>query len=154
MKTPEEPAAANQNQAEKEKKKPYDGAFSKATSELLFVLLPFVVIAITLAHRGELRTILSIPEWSIVSAVIIGQTITKLASATLGRTGLKKERIVLVMSILLVCMLVPVLIILAIVLTSPTISKALAVTQAIFFVLSAFLFWAASGGEGSAQSPS
>jgi hypothetical protein len=107
----------------------------------LFVLLPFIVIGITLAHRDEFRTILFIPEWSIVSSVIVGQSIVKLASASMGERKVKKEAIVLIMSILLVCFLVPILVTLAIVLTSTFISTALAVTQAVFFLLSIVIFW-------------
>jgi len=39
-----------------------------ASSELLFVLLPFLVIAIVLSHKGSLATIFFLPEWSLVSA--------------------------------------------------------------------------------------
>lgn len=119
-------------------------AFASASSELLFVLLPFIVIGITLAHRGEFRTILFIPEWSIVSAVVAGQTIVKLASAGIGKTNVKKEAIVLIISLLLVCLLVPILIILAIALTSQGISTSLAVIQAFLFLLSVALFWTTS----------
>jgi hypothetical protein len=118
--------------------------FSSATTELLFVLLPFIVIGITLAHRAEFRTILFIPEWSIVSAVIVGQSIVKLASASVGRINVKREPVILVLSVLLVCLLAPILVILSIALTSPRISITMALAQAIFFALSAVIFWSAS----------
>ena len=63
---------------------------TSALSELLFVFLPFIVIAITLAHQGELGSILSIPEWSIVTAVITGQAIVKFASFGIGRTAVHR----------------------------------------------------------------
>jgi hypothetical protein len=88
--------------------------------------------------------VLFIPEWSIVSAVIVGQTIVKLTSAGIGRTNVKKEAVILIISVLLVCLLVPVLIILAIALTSPGISMTLAIIQAVLFLLSAGLFWTVS----------
>jgi hypothetical protein len=125
----------------KEKKEHY--ALSAATSELLFVLLPFIVIAITLGHRGELGTIFFMPELSIVSSVISGQAIVKFAQTTMGRK-VKKPRAVLVISALLVCLLVPVLVILSIVLSSQSISIPLAVTQTFIFILSAFVFWLAT----------
>ncbi len=114
-----------------------------AFSEMLFVVLPFIVIAMTLGHRGELRTILFLPEWSIVSAVIVGQTIVKLASATIGRR-VHKEMIGLWLSILLVCLLVPILVVLAIVLTAEKVSVTLAATQAVLFLLAATVFWTAT----------
>src|ERR1700756_3515315 len=88
-------------------------SFTSASTELMFVLLPFIVIGIALAHMGEFRTLLFIPEWSIVSAVIVGQSIVKVASSSIGRVNVDKEWIVLAISILLVCLLVPILIILA-----------------------------------------
>lgn len=116
---------------------------TSALSELLFVFLPFIVIAITLAHQGELGSILSIPEWSIVTAVITGQAIVKFASFGIGRTAVHKQNIVLILSILLVCLLVPILVILAIVLTSSKISITLKATQAVFFGLGIIAFFVA-----------
>lgn len=103
-----------------------------AVSELMFVVLPFIVIAITLAHRGELKTIFFLPEWSIVSAVIMGQSIVKWASIAIGNKVSFKEGIVFILSALLVVGLVPILIVLAIVLTADKVSIGLAYTQAIF----------------------
>jgi hypothetical protein len=119
-------------------------AWTNASSELLFVFLPFIVIGMTLAHQGKFCTILFIPEWSIVSAVIAGQAIVKLVSASVGKKSLHKENFVLVISLLLVGILVPVLTILAIVLTSPNVSVKLAVAQAVLFILSGIVFWGAS----------
>jgi hypothetical protein len=120
--------------------------FLPAASELLFVLLPFIVIGIALAHRGEIRTIFFIPEWSIVSAVIAGQAIVRVASASIGTTVVK-PKIILIISILLVCLLVPILSILAIALTSPSVSTSLAVTQSVFFLLSLVVYFFSSAFE-------
>jgi hypothetical protein len=127
-------------------------AFTSASSELLFVLLPFIVIAITLAHRSEFRTIFFIPEWSIVSAVIVGQSIVKMASSSAGNVAVNKENAVLVISILLVCLLVPVLVTLAIILTSENVSMTMASSQATLFVISGFVFWVASATESVTKS--
>jgi hypothetical protein len=97
-------------------------ALSSASAELLFVVLPFIVIGIALAHEGLFRTIVFIPEWSIVSAVIVGQAIVRFASVGIGRANIKRENSVLVLAALLVCLLAPILTVLAIVLTSPNIS--------------------------------
>ncbi len=136
----EEEKQRQHKEAEKQKDR---RAAIRATSELLFVFLPFIVIGITLMHRGEFPSIFFIPEWSIVSAVVTGQAIVKLASAGIGRAHVRKESIVLVISALLVCLLVPVLIILAITLTSPNVSRNLAITQAVCFLLSVLSFWIA-----------
>jgi hypothetical protein len=141
---PLNPAPSSEEEKVQKKKERYTRAILGASSEILFVILPFIVIGITLAHRSEFRTILFIPEWSIVSAVIVGQAIVKVASAVLGRTNIVKEGVVLILSILLVCLLVPILIILAIGLTSVTISLSLALTQTLLFLLSISVFWFAS----------
>jgi hypothetical protein len=135
--TSDEEKTRAQEQAEKEGDR---RAFISALSEMLFVLLPFIVIGITLAYRREFRSILFLPEWSIVSAVIVGQSIVKLSSAGIGRSNVRTEMIVLFISALLVCLLVPILCILAITLTSASVSRSVAVTQAIFFSLSVVVF--------------
>jgi len=121
-------------------KKDKINAVCGASSEVLFVILPFIVIAITLGHRSELKTIFSLPEWSIVSAVIVGQTIVKLVSMALVE-NVHKERIVVVLSFLLVCLLAPNLVVLSIVLTVENVSAVLAVAQGILFLISAAFFW-------------
>ncbi len=70
---------------EGKRKVEYDGkqVIYNMASESLFVLLPFIVIAMTLSHRGQLRLLFTLPEWSIVSAVIVGQTIVRLVSLLL-----------------------------------------------------------------------
>ncbi len=122
-------------------------AFTGASTELMFVLLPFIVIGIALAHMGEFPTLLFIPEWSIVSAVIVGQAIVKVANSSVGRVNVDREWIVFAISILLVCLLVPILIILAIALTSTKISITMAIVQAVLFILSCVVFWLASAIE-------
>lgn len=139
-------ASANQKKKTDDAKKDSDDssrAALSATTELLFVILPFIVIAITLAHRDQFRTIVALPEWSIVSAVITGQAIVKFASMGFGRK-VHREGVTLMLSALLVCLLVPVLIILAIALTSDKMSTSLEVSQGILFLLSSCVFWAAT----------
>jgi hypothetical protein len=148
MTTPEEATKAAEAQKEAEKKAD-QRAFYPAFTELLFVLLPFIVIAFTLGYRGEIRTILFLPEWSIVSAVIVGQSIVKLASAGIGRRNVDKEFVVLLIAIVLVVLLVPILITLAIVLTARTISLQMAVIQGAFFIISGATFLISSWIENA-----
>lgn len=137
----DQPADEKEEKAKKAREKRADfHAKLDATAELLFVVLPFIVIAITLAHRGELRTIFYLPEWSIVSAVIMGQTIRTLVSLVLGEK-VYKAPILLALTILIVFGLVPILVILSIVLIADKVSTALAAVQGTMFCISAFLFW-------------
>ena len=132
------PKKAKKSEAEVESEEL--NAILGASSQVLFVILPFIVIAITLGHRGQLWTLFSLPEWSIVSAVIVGQTTVRVVSVVLGK-DVYKEPIMLIVSALLVCLLVPTLVVLSIVLTSDHISLTLAVTQAVLFLLSLASFW-------------
>lgn len=115
--------------------------FLSAASELLFILLPFVVIGMTLGARGQFRTILTLPVWSIAAALITGQTIVSLMSMTAGKIFAKRETIVLLVSILLVCVLMPVLIILATILATASVSSFLAISQGVFFAVSAVVYY-------------
>ena len=137
----------NQTVGDERKSRRQKDAFTRATSETLIVLLPFIVIGIALAHRGELRTIFFIPEWSIVSAVVVGQALVKVASFSIGSLRVHKEPVILIMSVLLVCLLVPILMVLAITLTSGSVSVAMATTQAAIFFISTTIFWVATALE-------
>ncbi len=143
---PAPPTEEEQERRRKEIEKEKDRrAFMYASSEMLFVFLPFIVIGIILAHRGEFSTLFFVPEWSIVSAVIAGQAVVKFASAGVGvKIRVQKENFVFLISIVLVCLLVPILIVLALALTSPSVSIKLATAQAVLFLFSAIIFWFAN----------
>ncbi len=111
-----------------------------ATSELCFIFLPFLIIAIAFAHLGRFWSIFYLPEWSIVSAVITGQSLIKVASVSM-KTRPEREKIILFMSMIIVLILVPVIIILAIALTSDPVTKGIAITQIVYFFIAALLFW-------------
>jgi hypothetical protein len=114
-----------------------------ASSELLFVVLPFIVIAITLRHRGEFHSILYLPEWSIVSAVVMGQAIIRLVYTVLGDDK-ETEVSIFIITLLLVFGLVPILVVLSIVLIADKVSTSLAVVQGVGFLTSTTIFWFAS----------
>jgi FtsH-binding integral membrane protein len=117
-------------------------------SESLFIILPFIVIAIALASRGRLQLLFTLPEFSIVSAVIVGQTIVRCISVLLGRqlpnrpgsNAPAKEGFVLLVTCLLVLLLVPTLILLTLVLTNDALSLTLQIAQIALFLLSLFAF--------------
>src|ERR1035437_4313338 len=91
------------------------------TSELFFVILPFIVLAMVLGHKGELYTIFYSPEWSIVSVVICGQTIVRFVGAVLGPSAYR-ERIMMALSGMIVFLFIPNVLILSIVLSVDKIS--------------------------------
>jgi len=115
------------------------------TSELLFVLLPLVVIAlIRLAGGHSLRELLAIPEWSFGSAVLIGQALVKLVSGVAAqRSPARWESLAFVVSVMVVLALVPSLIVLALMLTASTASTALITMQMLLFGMSVVVFYTA-----------
>jgi cobalamin biosynthesis protein CobD/CbiB len=104
-----------------------------ALTDLCFILLPFIVIAIVLALTGRIRELLYIPEWSIATPVVVGQTISRMVSGVINRS-VDKEPIVFMLCAIIVVLLVPSLIILGFVLEAPRVTTAMATTQMVLFV--------------------
>jgi hypothetical protein len=110
-----------------------DRAKFAALSDLCFILLPFIVIAIVLAFTGRIRELLYIPEWSIATPVIVGQAISRMVSGVINRS-VDKEPIVFMLCAIIVVLLVPSLIILGFVLEAPRVTTAMAATQMVLFI--------------------
>ena len=123
------------------------------TSELFFVILPFIVLAMVLGHKGELYTIFYSPEWSIVSVVICGQTIVRFVGAVLGPSAYR-ERIMMALSGMIVFLFIPNVLILSIVLSVDKISTTLASFQLSIFCIDAILYFIATVLHSDAQKKS
>ncbi|PWB55996.1 MAG: hypothetical protein C3F13_02745 [Anaerolineales bacterium] len=112
-------------------------------AELLFIILPFIVIGIISFSKGEFSAFFRIPEWSLASSILVGQTIVKLISGLVSKPRkIAWENTALILSIIIVLILVPVLIILSLIMTTDTPSAWLVIAQIIYFFLSATLFYA------------
>ena len=117
-------------------------AFAAALSELLFALLPFAVVFIVFAYQNKgWKTYLMAPEWAFASALLFGQTIVKVVQGALS-PGLKANppAVVLTISLLIVCGLVPSMVLLAIVLTGTNGPLWLGITQMILAVIASYIF--------------
>jgi hypothetical protein len=115
-------------------------AFFAALTELLFVALPFIVIAIIQVYRGHYRSFFYVPEWSIVASVIGGQTVVKFLKAISHIKEQDTDRVLLAVSALIVLLLIPDLALMTIVLLSPSMSLSLAVAQVALFGVSLLAF--------------
>jgi hypothetical protein len=107
-------------------------------SELLFVLLPLLVLLLVYIHQGRGGlAIARAPDWSFATVVLIGQTVTKLVSGVAG-SGRKRpwQAITLVATSLIVLGLVPALMVLGFMLAHDTPSTLLVAGQFLLFVLS------------------
>ena len=134
-----------EKEKEKEKRRTAHACLA-ATSEFFFVIVPFIVIAMVLEHKGDLRTIFYLPEWSIVSSVLLGQALIKLVAMTVG-ASIYKPPIIFVLTLLLVLGLIPALMLLSFVLLADKISTGLAATQCIMFVLGITVYWTVCFGQ-------
>jgi len=115
-------------------------------SELLFVLLPLLVLAFVSVHKGDtLWQFISAREISFAAAILFGQTVVKFVSGISVSGENIWERIALVVSLLIVLGLVPSMIILALIMTSNNPGSWLVWTQLFFFLLSVCIFFVLGG---------
>jgi hypothetical protein len=116
-------------------------------SELLFVLLPLLVLTIVFLYKGKtVGALLATPEWSLGSAILFGQTLVKFVSGA-AQSRWAWERVALVVSLIIVLGLAPSLTVLALILSAESVPVALVVTQLAFFVggVVVFLLVASTG---------
>jgi hypothetical protein len=86
-------------------------------SELLFVILPFIIIFMLFAYKGKIWQMLEISEWAFAAAVLSGQTLAKFISGILANyTNFREKRVTLYVVILIVFLISPSLSILVLVL--------------------------------------
>jgi hypothetical protein len=111
-----------------------------ATSEILFVALPFLILAMIYTQSGHLVDIFFEKEWSMISAVVMGQVLTRFFGVFFGKATIARARVLFVFAVLIVLVFIPILIVLCLVLISPP-STGLAIAQIVYFVISVGLFW-------------
>jgi hypothetical protein len=118
---------------------------SYAFGELLFIFLPFLVMAIIYFYKNKINTILYEPEWSLAASVMFGQSIIKfihiLTKKRAGKTmTVKTYNLGAGLSAIMVLGLVPTLISLSLIFTSELVPDWLMITQIILFVLATIVF--------------
>ncbi len=117
-------------------------------SEYLFILLPFIVIAIVKFSNNEsVIAFLSIADWSFAASILWGQTIIKIVSGSLSGT-VAWQRLSFLVSILIVVCLVPTLVTLALMLMAKVPSLFLISLQMFLFLTSTIaFFWIGAAGQ-------
>jgi len=129
----------------------YANTWAILISETLFVLLPLIVLTIVFSYQRKIFGLLHTPEWSFISAILFGQTLVKFVSAVISGAGVQYwQRVVAIVSAIIVLGIVPSLIILSLVLVSESPSNSLAIAQLVMFVLSIGLYFYI-GGAGQYQ---
>jgi predicted permease len=124
-------------------------AIIAATSEILFVVLPLVVVALVDLNRGKgIHGVLASPEWSFAAAVLFGQSIVKIIAV--ATSGVIAVRASLLGTIAIVIGLAPSLLVLSFVLNADhAISTTLTVAQLVLFAagVAAYL-WLGAAAHG------
>lgn len=116
-------------------------AFYAILGDLLFIVLPLVVISIVDVSVGRpLFAIIQSPELSFGSAVLFGQTIIKVVSGFAHTKPSGAEQPVFIIALIIVFGLVPSLIVLALLLSVTPIPYGLQLAQACIFALGIIVF--------------
>lgn len=117
-------------------------AFYALLGDLLFIILPLVVISIVDVSVGKsLFVIIQSPELSFGSAVLFGQTIIKVVSGFAHTKPTGAEQPVFIIALIIVFGLVPSLVVLALLLSISPIPNGLVLAQAGIFVLGVITFF-------------
>jgi hypothetical protein len=118
---------------------------SLLVSEVLFIILPLIVLAIVLTYQRKSFELFHTPEWSFISTIIFGQILLKIIAAALSSKDFQWQRIVFTAAFLIVLGIVPSLLILTLVLVSDTPSNTLAIAQLVLCFVSIILFFLLGG---------
>lgn len=130
------------NADEVHKKTHRKAAFYALLGDLLFIVLPLVVITIVdLSVGRSLFAIIESPELSFGSAVLFGQTIIKVVSGFAHTKPSGAEQPVFFIALIIVFGLVPSLIVLALLLSINPIPYELKLAQACIFALGVITFF-------------
>ena len=121
-------------------------------SELMFVVLPFLVLALVALHRNTgIWAFLAAPEWSFAASVLFGQTVVKLVAGVAEADGEPiAENLGFTVALLIVLGLVPAMVLLTMVLLVEQVPIWLGVSQVGLFLLSSVAFMAVGGAAHSA----
>ncbi|WP_278183522.1 hypothetical protein [Vibrio misgurnus] len=110
-------------------------------SEYLFIFLPFLVIGIIKIYKSDFSTFFQAADWSFAASILFGQVIVKLVSGSVIHKKARWQRVVVLLSFILVLGLVPSLVVLALVLIDGGVSSFLVITQLVLFTLASVVFF-------------
>lgn len=110
-------------------------------SEYLLIFLPFLVIGIIKIYKSDFSTFFQAADWSFATSILFGQVIVKLVSGSVIHKKAQWQRVVVLLSLILVLGLVPSLIVLALILIDGGVSEFLVGMQLSLFVLASLVFF-------------
>ncbi|HEY2321610.1 MAG TPA: hypothetical protein VGJ82_01990 [Thermoanaerobaculia bacterium] len=93
-------------------------AVAGVAAELMFALLPLLVVAIIMVYRGESSRVFTSAEWSFGSAILCGQALVKFVSGLARARQPNWHRVAFAVAALFVFGVVPALTVLALMILS------------------------------------
>jgi hypothetical protein len=116
--------------------------FYVLVSEMLFTILPLIVITIVRSYQNQYELIFYNTEWAMMSIILFGQSIVKFSSGV-ANSNLKFrwQLVSLIMSLIIIFGLVPSIIILIINLLNSEPNCGLHIAQMFLFVVSIITFF-------------
>jgi hypothetical protein len=125
-----------------------------AIGELFFVLLPIIVLLITFSVNHKIDEFFKLPEWSILTAVMFGQSIIKnihIVGKSMKVGTLNYYQFGAIIAAILIIGLIPSLVILSLIFTLNTLPFWVYIAQLILFIIAIILFYFANGSSVFAE---
>jgi len=111
-------------------------------SEVLFIVLPLIIINIFLLLKDRSDEIIFKSDWTFATIIFFGQCIVKLISGLIkSERNFRWQNVAVIISFLIVLGLIPATVILVTLLNSTQISLKLIIAQLIWFVISIIAYY-------------
>jgi len=111
-------------------------------SELLFTLLPILILFIVRSSQNDFKTLFYNTEWSIISLILFGQSIVKFSSGiSKSNEKFRWQFVSLIISLIIIFGLIPSAIILVLNLTNKEQLIGLYISQIVFLFISIITFF-------------
>lgn len=112
------------------------------SSEVLFTLLPIIILLIVRCSENDISKIFYSTEWSVISIILFGQSIVKFSSGIANsKETFRWQLVALAISLIIVFGLIPSSIILVLNLTTSNVSLGMAILQIIMFTISVLTYF-------------
>ena len=107
-------------------------------SEIFFITLPIIVIALVFLFHSNIKSLFTSPDISFANIVLFGQTIVRLASGTAKERSIKSWQVIaLIISTIIVFGLIPSVLVLVIILVKTCVDNIfIYITQFFYFIVS------------------
>ncbi|WP_312765696.1 hypothetical protein [Epilithonimonas sp.] len=116
--------------------------FYVLTSEIIFTILPLIVIAIVRLYQNQSELIFYNTEWVMMAIILFGQSIVKFSSGiSNSKRKFRWQLVALIITSIISFGLIPSIVILIINLLSNDFNLTLYIFQIIFLVISIFTFY-------------